>query len=148
MGVAMSGFGITSMLSALILPWLSDRIGRRSAITVGAGLGAVAALLIASSSSTTALLAVIGVGIAGGTFPLFIAAIPSESAPGGRAASWIAVVQGVGEICGGMLGPLITGSIADLYGPRAAVETAAACVCLAAGVSFVLIETNLRTHPI
>ncbi len=149
LGIAMSGFGVTSMLGAIFIPSMSDRMGRRSAIlicTLGGSLAALA-ICVADGLAFGTLSAVIIVGVAGGTFPLFMAAIPAESAPVNRVASWIALVQGVGEILGGVAAPLLAGIAADRFGSRTAVAAAAACVVAATIISPLLMETNPRLRP-
>jgi MFS family permease len=147
MGIAMSGFGVASMVSAVVIPSMSDRIGRRAAILLCSCGGALAGLAIClGGGSAWGLVAVIIVGIAGGAFPLFMAAIPAESAPPYRVASWIALVQGVGEILGGVAAPLLAGVAADRFGPRSAVGAAAACVAAAALISLLLLETNPKVR--
>lgn len=146
MGIAMSGFGVTSMLSAILVPLMSDRIGRRPAVVMCASVGGLAALGIcmAGGDDFASIATVMTVGIAGGTFPLFMAAIPAECAPVGRVAAWIALVQGVGEIVGGVVAPVLAGLAADRFGSRAAISMAAACVCAGTLASLFLLETNPR----
>lgn len=142
--LAMSGFGFTSMMSAVVAPLISDRVGRRPALvgcTLVGGITAVGVCLLRSDSPQL-LGMVAGVGIAGGAFPIFMAAIPAESAVAGRVAAGIALVQGVGEVLGGVAAPLIAGYAGDQLGARAMVWVATVCVCAAALVSCLVLETN------
>jgi MFS family permease len=143
MAVAMSGFGVMSLLSTVAVPALSDRFGRRAALSACAGIGALAALGVwGAGGGMAAFVAVIAVGIAGGTFPLFMAAIPAESARRSQVATWIGIVQGVGEVLGGVIAPLLAGVAADRFGPPAALSIATLCVCSAAIVTLFFRETH------
>jgi ACS family hexuronate transporter-like MFS transporter len=143
MGIAMSGFGVVSLLSTAFVPALSDRYGRRRVMTLCACLGTFAAFGIwCAGAGFASLLLAMSVGVAGGTFPLFMAAIPAESAPRSSVAAWIGAVQGVGELIGGVAAPMAAGLAADKFGPPAALLLAATCVGTAAVASFFFRETN------
>ena len=129
MAVAMSGLGAVSMLSTVIVPALSDRYGRRRAMGFCTAAGAVAAFGVwTAGHGAGSVLIVMAVGLAGGTFPLFMAAIPAESSRPEHTAAWMGGVQGVGEIIGGVIAPMVAGLTADRYGPRSALLLAAAFV--------------------
>jgi MFS family permease len=143
MGFVLGGFGVVSMAASIALPAFSDRVGRRRAMLTGAATGALAAFAAWHGvGGTGTAIAAMCIGVAGGTFPLFMAAIPAESAPAGRTAAWIGRVQATGEIVGGGAAPLLAGIAADRFAPSSALLIAAACVAAAAVVSLALVETH------
>jgi MFS family permease len=142
--LAMSAIGALSLLSSIIVPSLSDRVGRRPAFVAAAAAGALATAGIGAATGGRLIdLALLSLaGIAGGTFPLFMATIPAESARPGQTALAIAWVQGVGEIVGGLLAPVLAGLAADRFGIINIVWIAAACAGLATASGWFLAETR------
>lgn len=142
--VAMSGIGVVSLLSSVIVPSLSDRVGRRPALVVAAAAGALATAGIAAATAGRPIdLVLLSLtGIAGGTFPLFMGTISAESAKPGQAALAIAWVQGVGETIGGLLAPILAGLAADRFGIINTVWIAACCAAAATAVGWFLTETR------
>jgi sugar phosphate permease len=144
MGVLMGSLGLSSAASGLLLPALSDRIGRKpillffSAIAVVTPLGVVYG---PPGPLAVGILMLIG-WTASGTFPIFMATVPAESVPATAFGAAIGLVGGMGELIGGFGGPPLAGMLADRYGLEApfALMTALAIVAtlLAAG----LIETH------
>src|SRR5581483_9987171 len=89
MSVVMSAIGAAGVLSALLVPALSDRIGRKIVMIVfsfGAVVASMAPLYVGNGLGP--LIALVFVGcLTLGTVPLFMATIPLESVPSGDAAS-------------------------------------------------------------
>jgi MFS family permease len=73
---------------------------------------------------------------ASGTFPIFMATIPSETIPPRLMATAIGAVIGVGEILGGVSAPTLAGRAADLHDMRWPMYIMAACAV--AGTCFAL----------
>jgi MFS transporter, ACS family, hexuronate transporter len=72
------------------------------------------------TQSTWALASIFFVGwLVTGTFPLFMATVPSESVDSRYIASALGVCMGTGEVLGGVLSPLIAGYAADRVGLQA-----------------------------
>ena len=142
--LAMSGIGAVSLLSSMIVPSLSDRVGRRPALLAAAAVGALATAGIgaATGGRPVDLVLLSLTGIAGGTFPLFMGTIPAESAKPGQTALAIAWVQGVGETIGGLLAPILAGLAADHFGILNTVWIAACCAAAATIVGWFLTETR------
>lgn len=142
----MATVGAASVVGALALPALSDRIGRKPVLILGSllGVGAPMAALYWGGSAW-ALGAMLFVGyLAIGVFPLFMAAVPSETISARLAATAVGLTQGVGEVVGG--GGLVSwaGHIADQYGTAASMWVMAGCALAAGLLSLGLIETAPR----
>jgi MFS family permease len=109
--------GISAAVFAFIVPGLSDRIGRKPVMIAFTFIGIfypLAALYFQGSSWILALL-VFFAWSASGTFPLFMATIPSETMPSRYLATTLGFVMGLGELIGGGLVPWLAGRAADHY---------------------------------
>lgn len=136
--------GITAPIGGVVVPGLSDRFGRRPLMIVFTGLMALtplAALLFHGPEAILVALLFIGwLGI--GSFPLFMAVVPSETLNFRSTAAAMGLVVGVGEIAGGVIAPPVAGRIADSFGLSWPFIIAAAMAIGAAAVSTALTETN------
>lgn len=131
MSVIVSMIGAAGAISAILVPGLSDRIGRRKAIIIFAFLGIVApGGVFVFGANTIWLGAAVFIGsFMMGTFPLFMGAIPIEAVPTSHAASASALVIGISQLVGGVCGPALGGLLADQFGQAVPLE---ACMALAA----------------
>jgi len=117
MGFTMAAYGAAGIVWALIVPAVSNRIGRRPA-TIGFLLLASIpffALHFHVGTSSLALFVVLASIL---TFmPLmFFGIISTETVPPYIAATASALIMGVGEFFGAAVAPRILGSVADSYG--------------------------------
>ncbi len=79
-----------------------------------------------------------------GIFPLFMGVIPAETLGAARAATAMGLVVGIGELSGGVLGPILAGQLADNYSLDVAMWLQAG-LALAGGLTALLLtETNPR----
>lgn len=119
MGVVMSAIGLGSAAGALLLPWLSDSIGRKPIMLVAA-LGAGLSLVVLSSlgPQTPALFAALFAVhfFNNAAITLTVGPVCSESAPSGLAATAAGVVIAVGELFGGGVAPIAAGQVAERFG--------------------------------
>jgi predicted MFS family arabinose efflux permease len=121
MGWLMGALGISATIASFGIPALSDYVGRRVLTIVLSLVGLIlplAALYFTGSTWGLAALFFIGWTVTG-TFPLFMATIPSESVSPTQVASALGLCMGVSEILGGVLSPLIAGYAADRMGLQA-----------------------------
>lgn len=139
----MSALGFSAMIFGFVVPALSDKLGRKPTMIGFALLGTIyplAALYYTGPLPVLALLIFISVA-AIGTFPIFMAAIPSETIPARYLATSMGLVMGLGELLGGTLGPTLAGQAADRYGIQAAMFVAVGCALVAACLALFLRET-------
>jgi MFS family permease len=146
MSVVMSAIGAAGVVSALLVPALSDGLGRKAVMIVFTFAGVVASLApLYVGNGLGWLIGLVFVGcLTLGTVPLFMATIPLESVPGGAAASATALVMGVGQISGGFLGPALGGVLADRWGLSVPLWMATGAAILAGLLSLRLTETAPR----
>ncbi len=143
MSVVMGAIGAAGASSAILVPGLSDRIGRRRAIAGFALVGAIApigALLVGPHPVLLCIAMLLGCQMLG-TFPLFMGAVPLESVPARHAASASALVIAISQIAGGVCGPLIGGVMADRFGLATPLYASIALALLAAVLATRLNET-------
>jgi MFS family permease len=115
-----SVFGVGTLIGGLVLPWLSDRHGRRIVMALAAVLGAAAPLAMAAHFNPTIIaVAFLLNGMAGGIFPLFMSIIPSDSLSARDVAAGIGLVQCAGELVGGIVAPLAAGFVGSYWGTSA-----------------------------
>lgn len=139
----MSVLGVSATVFGLIVPALSDKFGRKPVMLGFALLGVIypfAALYYSGPLPILALLIFISIS-AIGTFPIFMAAIPSETIPPRFLATSMGLVMGIGELVGGGLGPALAGRAADRYGIQAAMFIAVGCALGAACLALFVRET-------
>lgn len=143
MGALMSVLGASAVVASIVVPGISDRIGRRWTLAIFAAVGALTPLSVGFSKLPPGKLAIIiFVGwFASGTLPIFMATIPAESTSPTKLATAMALVMGVGEILGGAVAPAVGGPIADFYGLHAVLVLQAGCAIAASLVALFLTET-------
>ncbi len=144
MSVLMAVIGAGSLCGMILLPYLSDHFGRRLMLTCAAvGALSPAALLMDVTSIYTMSALLFAGSLAGGTFPLFLAIVPSESVPRHKIPSSIGMVQIACELIGGVLAPISAGWLAARHGLQLPVIVAL-CSAIAAGVLAVGIGVDRR----
>jgi predicted MFS family arabinose efflux permease len=138
--------GICPAVGGVLVPWLSDRLGRRPPMIAFCALMALCPLAALYFPGPLPLMtALMFVGWLGaGTFPLFMGIVPAETLSFRLAASAMGLVVAVGELTGGVLSPLVGGEMADRYTLAAPLLLQAALPLIAAALAFGLRETNPR----
>jgi len=146
MSQIMAVLGFCPAIGGVLVPWLSDRFGRRPIMIVFCALMAlcpIAGLMLHNSVLLMTLLMAVS-WIGAGSFPLFMGVVPTETLSLRRAATAMGLVIGVGEIGGGVLSPLVAGRLADLFSLATPLIFQAVIPLLAALLALGLRETNPR----
>lgn len=143
MSLLMSVLGVSATLCSFLVPGLSDRFGRKPIMILFCLIGLLCPLAALHYNGPLPVLgALIFIGwSASGTFPIFMATIPSETIPARHVATALGIVMGIGELSGGFLGPTIAGWAADRYGLQAPVSMMSACALIATFFALFLRET-------
>ncbi len=136
--------GLCPAIGAIIFTSISDRIGRKlpmivgATITAGFPLGAI--YFTGPVQIMTAIMFVSYLGI--GMFPLYMGVVPAETLKFRNIAAGMGIVVAIGELTGGVVAPVVAGWLAD----RTTLETPlliAAAMSLGGGfVCLFLKETN------
>jgi predicted MFS family arabinose efflux permease len=148
MSALMSLMGIGGLMGAFLVPYLSDRFGRRRIMILFALIGVVSPLGILLPDHSLPILApsaLLG-SLAGGTIPLFMAVIPSDTVSARRLPATIGLIQGVSELAGGVALPVAAGWAADKFGLHAPLLITLAAALLAALFALSLKETSSLTQ--
>ncbi len=119
MGVVMSAIGLGATAGTLLLPWLSDKIGRRPVMALSSA-GVFGALLLLANATPN-----VGVLFAflfmvhffnNALIALTVGPLCSEAVPTTLMATASGLVIAVGELFGGGLAPVIVGHAAQRFG--------------------------------
>jgi MFS family permease len=118
MGFMMSLLGVGGCAASLILPALSDRIGRKPVLLGGFILGLATPLgVLLAPQHTGVLIATLAIGSCVlGCTPLTITIVPSDSVDSRSLARAIGLTSASSAIVGGVVMPAVAGRLADSYG--------------------------------
>ncbi|AEI46915.1 MFS transporter [Runella slithyformis] len=137
MGKTMGLLGVSGLLSSIIVPGLSDKIGRKKVLTIFMAVGLFypfAVYFLAGSAFH--LPAMFFTYFTMGAIPLVAAVIPSESVPDHLKAKAIGLITGIAEIVGGVMIPALAGVLSDRIAPSAFLWVAATLAFI--GLFFVM----------
>ena len=116
MSMVLASSGVGAVLSAVIVPMLSDRFGRRPIMVIFALIGAIGPLgAVTAPPELLKIACLMFVGSwAQGLLPLCIGTVPLESVPN-KDATASGLMMLTGMIAGGIAGPAFFGYLADAY---------------------------------
>jgi predicted MFS family arabinose efflux permease len=120
MSWVMSGIGFGSAAGTLLLPWLSDRTGRRPIMilcTLGAGISLLCLASLSGGSIAALFASLFGVHFFNNALiTLTVGPACAETVPPALTATASGVIIAVGELFGGGLAPMIAGQVAQRFG--------------------------------
>ena len=126
MGKTMGLLGVSGLVSSIIVPGLSDKIGRKKVLFMFVALGIFYPFAVYYLVGTSFHLpAMFLTYFTMGSIPLVAAVIPSEAVPNHLKAKAIGLITGIAEIVGGVLVPAISGVFSDKIAPSAFLWVAA-----------------------
>lgn len=114
----MGALGIAAAIYSFVVSGISDYIGRKPvmvALPFLSVLGPLGALYFEGSAMVLAAIFFVGWAV-NGTFPIFMATIPSETFKPIHHATVLGLAMGSCEILGGVFGPPIAGMLNDAFG--------------------------------
>lgn len=112
--------GVAMLLSSLLFPGISDKIGRKKALLIALSLGIFYPFAVYFLNGTEVHLPAMFITYAMvGTIPLVAAIVPSEAVPNRLKAKAVGFVTAVAEIVGGVLIPAIAGGLSDVINESA-----------------------------
>ncbi len=144
MGFVLSAVGFGATAGTLLMPWLSDRVGRKP-VMVGCSLAALASLILLTRIGAdpgtlfAVLFAVNFFNFANIT--LTVGPLSAESVPAKLMATASGVAIGVGEVFGGGIAPAIAGHVAGWFGIQYTLYLAILAMALGVAVGLGIRET-------
>jgi len=145
-GLVTSAIGFGGFLGQLVLPGVSDIMGRKFVTVLSFILGAVFVYAFSQSVSLWALFATLLVGcfFCFGLLGLITGPIAAEAAPLGLISSTTGIIVGSGEIFGGGVAPIIAGRVAQSFGIQHTLTMALIALIIGVLVTVFLRETAPR----
>ncbi|HSB07301.1 MAG TPA: MFS transporter, partial [Thermodesulfobacteriota bacterium] len=143
-GFLLSLLGFSGFFGCILLPLLSDHIGRKPVVISSlfvTGLSFWGFILSGSNYALLALLVSVAGFAIGGVAPIALSALTTESVPPHMAATASGIPASFGEIFGSALMPFVAGYLSDLYGLKTALIFSAAAPLIAGFVGFFYEET-------
>lgn len=146
MALQMSIRGISGLAAGIVMPAISDRLGRKPVVIAGALLASLSPFWVAFPDQTFTSMALSGLlmGVGAGCMPMLMAIIPSETVPPAAAGATLGLIMGVGELVGGFGAPLAAGFLADAIGTTAPFLMAGTAAVVAGLLGIGLRETAGR----
>lgn len=145
MGFSMSAMGVVGIIWVILIPMISDYIGRKPTVIFFSALAILAPLgLFLFPQTWVGIAALIGVGgVIGSLPPIFMNIIPTESLPANLSATASSLIMGLGELVGALVIGL-SGTLADTFGLKVVMISGAIAPLLMVFIAFGLIESNAR----
>jgi predicted MFS family arabinose efflux permease len=143
-GIILSLVGFAGFFGCILLPLLSDYVGRKTVIVPSLfimGLCFLGFLLSGANFSLLAVTISIAGFVIGGIGPLAVSALTTESVPPKLAATAAGIPVSVGEIFGSALMPFLAGYLSDIYGLKTALYFSVVPPFLAGVAAFFYNET-------
>lgn len=120
MGKTMGLLGVSGLVSSIIVPGLSDKIGRKKVLFIFMTIGIFYPFAVYFlAGSALHLPAMFFTYFMMGAIPLVAAVIPSAAVPNHLKAKAIGLITALAEIFGGVLVPAIAGILSDKIDPSA-----------------------------
>jgi predicted MFS family arabinose efflux permease len=145
-GFIVGMMGVLCIVWTIVVPKLSDFIGRKPAMIVWFLLCACGPFVMFGAPESFAAALVYGLvgGIPGSIFPFCQAIIPGETLPPNLVATASGLITGVSEFIGGSAWPALSGVIADSQGLGVTILVAGIAFVIAAVVALGLKETRVK----
>ena len=143
-GYIISIMGVSGIAMNIIVPKVSDLLGRRPAIVMWYLVAAILPFVMygAPTSMVAVVMYAIMGYVAGSIFPLFQAVIPGETLPNYLVGTASGLIVGISEILGGSAWPAAAGFVAKSYGIPTVIVVAGFAAIAAAILSLFLKETR------
>ena len=128
----MAAFGAGFAIFGVLVPAISDRIGRKSTSLIFGVLSIFTPLAVVYLDSVGLIVALVFLFSSGmGVGALLMSVIPTESVPVKYAGITVGLTIGIGELFGGVLNPILSGIAADAFGLQAPllISSTAALFC-------------------
>jgi predicted MFS family arabinose efflux permease len=146
MGWVTSAMGILYIIYCIFVPKLADTYGRKPVLLIGLLLSIIAPLFmyLFPGASISVYAYVFFFGFTAGVIPIYMTMVPMESVPVSLVATVGALVQGIGDLLGAAVWPVVAGKIADAKGLPSMMLAASLLLAITAVLTLTLKETRVR----
>jgi MFS family permease len=146
MGWVTSAMGILYIIYCIFVPKLADTYGRKPVLFIGLLLSIIAPLFmyLFPGASISVYAYVFFFGFTAGVIPIYMTMVPMESVPVSLVATVGALVQGIGDLLGAAVWPVVAGKIADAKGLPSMMLAASLLLAITAVLTLTLKETRVR----
>ena len=143
LGTFFTVYGVLNFVAAILVPMISDKIGRKTATIIGTFGALLSSIIMLTIHSFGVLIPVMAIVLlfGAGAIPLIMAVIPGESVPKALVATAMGFIMMFGEIVAGTTVPVIAGFFSDKYGISMAMWFALGGAVIQIIPSFFLKET-------
>lgn len=142
MQATMGLLGVSMLLFSLLIPGISDIIGRKKALFIAIGLGILYPFAVYFLNGSGMHMPAMFLSYAMvGTLPLVAAVVPSEAVPDHLKAKAVGLITAIAEIVGGVLVPGVAGALSDLN------ESAFLWVSALLAILALVFATRLKENP-
>ena len=142
MSIIMAAFGAGFAIFGMLVPAISDRIGRKPTALIFGFLSIFTPLAVLFIDSVGLMVVMVFLFSSGmGVGALLMSVIPAETVPRQYAGVTVGLVIGIGEVFGGVLNPILSGMAADAWGLTAPLIIGSSASLIAFIFSLFLKET-------
>jgi MFS family permease len=148
MGWVTAAMGILYIVYCIFVPKLADNFGRKPVMFVGLVFSIIAPLFmyLFPGALISVYTYIFFFGFTAAVIPIYMTMVPMESVPVTLVATVGALVQGVGDLLGAAVWPVIAGKIADSAGLPSMMLAASLLLAITAILALTLNETRPRKH--
>jgi len=146
MGWVTAAMGILDIVYCIFVPKLADNFGRKPVMFVGLLFSIVPPLFmyLFSGASVSVYTYILFFGFTAAVIPIYMTMVPMESVPVTLVATVGALVQGMGDLLGAAVWPVVAGKIADAAGLPFMMLAASLLLVITAVLALTLKETRPR----
>lgn len=147
MGFVTSGLGFGGFIGGILVPGISDYVGRRASAVLCFLIAAVLVYLFMRTGAEPRVLFALLFGISlfgSGVLTLLTGPVATEAVSPSLTSSAIGIASGTGEVFGGGIGPVLAGYVAAHFGIQYVLTISLAGLCVGVPVSLLLRETAPR----
>ena len=145
-GWVTAAMGVLYIVYCIFVPKLADNFGRKPVMFIGLLLSIIAPLFmyIFPGATISVYTYIFFFGFTAAVVPIYMTMVPMESVPVTMVATVGALVQGVGDLLGGAVWPVIAGKIADSKGLPSMMLAASLLLVITALLTLMVKETRPR----
>jgi MFS family permease len=150
MGWVTSAMGVLYIIYCVLVPKLADNFGRKPVMFVGLVFSIIAPLFmyLFPGASISVYTYILFFGFTAAVIPIYMTMVPMESVTISLVATVGALVQGIGDLLGAAVWPVMAGEIADAAGLPFMMLSASLLLAVTAVLTLTIKETRPRKRAV